>query len=184
MSRYSGLDWRTHAVLVHQAMRQSVFGQVMEFRTREFNESAWIACPVTGRLVTAKTCEVDHEYPLTFEWLTGAYLHERGLSEDEIEVKPWSSKRYPAFILADQDLSDSWAAFHFLNAKLRILSKAANRAGKRNRFVVDSQKGEIVERSEQANHITHQGGHYSNRLLDAVEWLLSRNSVLNLMSTK
>ena len=107
------------------ACRTAIVAQKLAFRDRAFGGSKTIPCALTGVLVGADDCHVDHEPPATFAKILGAFVDENkidvaavvvlGRGDGEVERR-----------LADPELTARWCAFHAQRWRPRITTAKAN----------------------------------------------------------
>jgi len=104
------------------AFRNAIHQQVAAFKALQ---SFPMACPFTGERLTADTCDVDHEVP--FAALLESFVTREGLELERIETR--AHQDGDTFRnLANEGLCERWQLFHRVNARLRIVSRKANRS--------------------------------------------------------
>lgn len=114
---------------IASVMRLSVKSQIDDFRQKTFFEKKSIPCPITGEIITYKSCHVDHAHPATFEILRNGFLllhksKKRFQSIDDIKLI--GNPDGVGQVFADSDLMSDWVEYHRKYAKLRCVSVSAN----------------------------------------------------------
>lgn len=110
----------------YQALRDIIEPQINAFREKEFNSSDFLTCPITGQMITRQTCDIDHYYP-TFDELAKQFINENNITDFKtlvVGTKDNDTGRR----LTDKVLEHKFFEFHKKNARLRVLSKNANRS--------------------------------------------------------
>lgn len=123
------LGGKTNRGVVLSALRAAIMEQVIEFKTKAFENDAILFCPVLGLPLDWRMADVDHEPPLTFQVLVEQFSQETGKPLDSIELNP-STDGQVGRVLKDKSLESAWIDFHRHGAKLRILSRKANQKKK------------------------------------------------------
>lgn len=118
-----GRDWRREII---QTLRDAVADQVIAFRNRKFDLGD-VRCAVGGEPLSMETADIDHSPPLTFMRLVEEWLSLRGIRLEDIRLGP-SRDLQVVYEFADQEVGNSWRAFHYDKAVLRIVSKTVNRS--------------------------------------------------------
>lgn len=112
------------------SFRSAISTQMILFKIRAFEREKYLRCPVTGCFVPKIRCHVDHTPPDTFVSLVDKFLVSNDLNLYNVKVKQYTdtpkNKNNPRMMIVDDNLRDSWCAFHFLFAKLRITSPEGN----------------------------------------------------------
>lgn len=122
--------WPTpHKRRVKNACRTAVSEQVAQFAAVAFNEVDTPTCELTGVPLSPGHVHVDHDNP-TFDEIVDAWIGESGLFYDDIQVAGLEDGEMRDRF-ADYELASSFATYHRLNARLRLLSPAANMSRKR-----------------------------------------------------
>jgi hypothetical protein len=114
-----------------KALRLAVTDDVMRFKTECFGDSEVVRCAMTGEIVRKDNCHVDHESP-TFSEIMQDWLSANHLLEEEIPLVGDEDGAMFAK-LADAELADDFRQYHLANAKLRVVSIAANLSRPRSR---------------------------------------------------
>lgn len=111
--------WET---VVLEALRSSIKAQIQE--AKESFLRLGVKCPFRGTQLSASNSHVDHSQP-TFSQLVSEFLrcHSLQLSDIHLMEQPGNDFRG---LIADKTLRDAWERFHRDNAKLRLISNAAN----------------------------------------------------------
>lgn len=125
-SFHTCLDGESIQATVRGAMRHAVRGQVLAFK-HEVISGPCPSCPISGVALTADNSHVDHEYPATFSALADQWRTEQMLEWKMIVIGP-SKDNQLVREMADPGQIESWKGFHRDNARLRLLSAAANLA--------------------------------------------------------
>jgi hypothetical protein len=119
----------THAQKVRSAFREAISDQLANFKRQEFprhqDATGHITCPILKILVTWEDVHVDHQRPTTLVALVDAFLAAKQLRADDIAVIG-SADGMLGNRLQDATLTQEWAAYHRVHAKLRMVSKQAN----------------------------------------------------------
>lgn len=113
----AGKDFRS-------ALRQVIKPQIDAFRERAFSDSGTLVCPLTGELITAKTCHIDHEAP-TFEKLVQVYIRLHNLT-DLASLMKLHKDNQTMGELNDPVLAEDFYHYHRQNARLRATSPKGN----------------------------------------------------------
>jgi uncharacterized protein DUF3223 len=126
-----GRNWRSEAI---QTLRDAVADDIIAFRNAKFDLGD-VRCAVRGELLSMETADIDHTPPLTFMRLVEEWLSLRGIRLEDIRLGP-SRDLQVVYEFADQELGDSWRAFHRDKAVLRIVSKTVNRSLQRRKHAM------------------------------------------------
>lgn len=125
--------WR-HAIQPRSSIQQLrktcrtlIADQIEAFRRKAFASDIRLECPVTGEMVSRESCDIDHTEPHTFIRLVDQWLALTGSTADDIEIIPSREYQQPDRF-QDEFLEEDWKAFHRLNARLRVVSRTANRS--------------------------------------------------------
>lgn len=105
------------------AMRHVVHEQVLAFKIGELARGA--ECPFRGLKLTKDNSHVDHIAPDTFDALASRWMEERGLDWRNVEITDGEDHQYVAS-MTDDSQRESWRSYHAENARLRLISAAAN----------------------------------------------------------
>jgi hypothetical protein len=108
--------------MVQSAMRHAVLDQKMEARDLAFTKATSLTCPLTGEVITAVDCHMDHEEP-TFAEIADAFTAAHGgySAMDTPSDDGTIGRRF-----VDQNVMLAWHAFHASRARLRPVSRRAN----------------------------------------------------------
>jgi hypothetical protein len=119
------LSPRAQLAQVRAVCRRIVRPQIEAFRRRFWSEHPHGAvCPVLGIPMTPETAHVDHAPP-PFEALVDRWLACERIDADEIEFV-YRRDYGEHTLFADPGLEQSWADYHRINARLRMVSARAN----------------------------------------------------------
>lgn len=111
-----------HNAKVRAALRAEVAHQVIAFRDQQFARGP-VVCPITGAHLTATTCHVDH-YDPTFVELADTFAEGVG-GYAAITLHQHGDRRI-SDQLADSRRAEAWRSLHQEQARLRVVSVAAN----------------------------------------------------------
>lgn len=114
---------------MQNAARTAIEEQVRNFR--DTNLKAGVVCEITGVSLSRDCSHVDHCSPQTFDALLSAFCEQESLHSDAVEV---DSKYGVIPVFADKTLASEWSEYHAEHAKLRLLSPAAHRALKKQKY--------------------------------------------------
>ena len=104
------------------AMRQIIEPQIKTFRlsvNRQLKKKP-LKCKITGEFVNSGEFHIDHSYP--FKNLVEEWCREEKIDLERIDVYCRGTKCY----FKDTDLAERWFDYHMMNARLQVLSAAAN----------------------------------------------------------
>lgn len=132
-----GRNWRKETI---QTLRDAVAADVIAFRNGIFDLGD-VRCAVTGELLSVESADIDHIPPLTFVCLVEEWLALQRIKLEDIKLGP-SRDLQVVYEFADQELRNSWQAFHRKKAVLRALSKTVNRSV-HNRKAAKSEGGKL-----------------------------------------
>lgn len=108
--------------VVLEALRSSVKEQIQEAKERFLRSGT--KCPFRGTQLSASNSHVDHFQP-TFSQLVSEFLRHHSLQLCNIKLVEQPGNDFRGLI-ADEALRNAWESFHRANAKLRLISSAAN----------------------------------------------------------
>ena len=108
------------------ALRMEIEDQIIAFRDMVFLRGK-VKCPVLNVELQSEQGEVDHAPPQTFAALVKDWMMKSGINFESLLITPPRDNQSVAR-MTDEKQRLSWSEFHRNNAKLRILSKEANRA--------------------------------------------------------
>lgn len=118
-----GVKTDRHDVLY--ALRVSIDDQIQQVRAEALDGRTEFLCPIDKVMTPVSQAHVHHVHPETFHFLVEAFLRQENL---ELLAVPLAGggdgemgKR-----LADPAFAQRWRDFHRANAKLLVVSKAAN----------------------------------------------------------
>lgn len=109
----------THNQVADAAMRNAVRDQVIRFKVANYQGR----CEYTNERIDIRDVEVDHIPPRMFARLRDEFLRLNGITLADIEVCSSDS----GVQMADVGWQFWWEAFHHKHARLRIVSRHANR---------------------------------------------------------
>jgi hypothetical protein len=112
------------------ALRQAIKEQTWAFRDREFASGKQIVCPFEGVVLTPGNCQIDHAAPWTFDALVNAWLTAQAITLVDVRITPPADNQLVGQMTNTEQIA-SWQAFHFANARLRLLSARGNLSGAR-----------------------------------------------------
>ena len=118
---------KTARARVMKACRYAVKEQIRSFRGKQFAGEEVRACPVSGRPISARECDVDHVPPRTFEKLVESWLRSAGIDAEDVALVPVSGYEQPDR-WEDAFLEENWREYHRLHAVLRVVHPWANRS--------------------------------------------------------
>ncbi len=104
------------------ALRHAIGNQIVEFREFQFGLFDRIPCAYSGEMITRSESHVDHVPPDTFTVLVRRFMGARDLES----VETVSGDMVFGDKLADSQFEVEWVLWHRNNAKLRVVSAAAN----------------------------------------------------------
>ena len=105
-----------------RALRCEIQPQIDAFRQKLPKH---IVCPINNLRVPSAVASIDHVHPNTFAVLLRGWLSLCCVPLEKMETRVTSDFR---FELVDRNLAGSWKDYHRTHARLRALSKAANKA--------------------------------------------------------
>ncbi|MCY9785160.1 DCL family protein [Nocardiopsis sp. EMB25] len=129
------IDGQTHAQRVAAAMRHEIKSQIEDFRAAEFARADPVKCQIEDtEIAHPGDCHVDHEDPEFYELVQRFVDQCGGWDAFELMSLP-AGKGEIAQRFTNGEIASQWCAYHFQEAKLRIVSVQANlstlRKGKR-----------------------------------------------------
>ncbi len=101
-----------------QAARDLVKDQVSRCRAEQ---SAGL-CPICGQMLGSDS-HVDHDSPMTFQFLLEDFLAERNQKIETIEVE---QEQCGDLRFTDAGLGEDWQIYHYMHSNLRLICKSHN----------------------------------------------------------
>lgn len=136
---------RDHAIV---AMRCAVVDQVIEARDLAFRDSPTLRCSVSNELITAETCEMDHQEPFTFVLLADGFAEMLGgYEQPQLATVAFDGEQGRHF--RDAAIAARWQEHHRRYATLRPVSVVANQGILRQR--PQNETARIAELDRQRN---------------------------------
>ncbi|MEV7418273.1 DUF3223 domain-containing protein [Streptomyces sp. NPDC089919] len=115
-----------HGQQVRGCLRRAVKDQVIAHVTDAFAHGP-VVCAVTGDSIgSARDADVDHHKPV-FEELAAGFIQEHGGLEAFV-IAPDNAAGFSVAELQDTALVNDWQEYHRKHAKLRVVTKHANRS--------------------------------------------------------
>ena len=124
----------TNDSLLKKVLRLSIIPQVNEFRYNAFKNEKYNTCEVTGKRISAKSSEIDHVYPRTFEALVNTFVKKYNIDVNALVFGKDNETNYP--ILITKNIKDSFLDFHKQHAILRCIYWRSNIGLERNREII------------------------------------------------
>ena len=103
------------------AARTAVEPDILKFRDCCQSDAV---CPINGEAITAKSCEVDHAPPNSFQRLLYNFTTEYGVEPTSVEVGSINGTKA---VFKDEELSRNWVKYHRDHCTLRLLSVAGHK---------------------------------------------------------
>lgn len=111
------------------ACRQAVVPDILKFKTDYFRDHAdvmqRVRCPVTDQLIAWDEAHVDHDSPWPFRDIAEAFLGERAITVDDVELDGGEDGQFQ-HSFRDSAVATAFRQFHIERACLRVVSKEAN----------------------------------------------------------
>jgi len=114
----------------YHAFRREIEPQIEDYRNAlrriaiAAGQAGYFRSDLSHEWVPEKDCQIDHIYPATFATLVATFVQ---LERSDLKtVQTFSAYPAPGRLLVDRDLAARWRAFHWKNARLRVLSKQEN----------------------------------------------------------
>jgi hypothetical protein len=109
------------------AARRVIEDQIISFRDNSFlraDSTGKIQCPITGELVDKNSSHVYHILPNSFDKIVVDFIRINNINVDEARLiePPTGIGR----VFADDNLKNSFANYHKINAQLRVVFPTAN----------------------------------------------------------
>jgi hypothetical protein len=128
----------SHWIKVQRAFRAVIADQVTEFKRRSFGGRDLMACEITGEMLTADTCHIDHDPE--FLVLIDNFLRVESMDISRIVLtREYDHKTVEEF--HDKAIGQRFADFHRQYARLRVISRRANLSRPRPHLLRDNRPG-------------------------------------------
>jgi hypothetical protein len=124
----------TNDSLLKKVLRLAIVPQVNQFRFDTFNKEKYITCEVTGKRISAKSCEIDHIYPQTFEALVNTFVKKYNININDLIFDKDSKTNHP--ILVTKNIEKVFLDFHKQYAILRCIYWRSNTGLKKNKEIL------------------------------------------------
>lgn len=116
----------THRSKVLSALRQLIYPQVLSFKQKFFDTNPDSLCEIRNTPLTFYNSHVDHQPPMTFDFLVQEFLKKLSLTFDQIKIKDEGLDNIFERRLDSDELARTWIEFHEIHAVLRVISAEAN----------------------------------------------------------
>ena len=112
------------------AARAAVSADIVNYRYQWFaahgDKDGFITCEVSGERITIYQSDVDHEPPITFDSIVMNFIDANAIDVSSAPIALTQDGKFGDYF-TDSLFEAKWVEYHNARAKLRVISKTANR---------------------------------------------------------